>query len=402
MVYDLVVVGGGVAGSSLARRMAVGGARVLVLEREMQFRDRVRGEALQPWGVAEARQLGVAELLQPRSAELRWFDQIVNGQHVMKRDFVATTPHGTGMWAFYHPEAQEILLAAAAAAGAEVRRGATVRHATPGQPPKLTIQAGAQTAEIEARLVALCAGRNPLLRSQLGFQVRRGSIPLLLSGVWLRHLSSEVDHSVAYVANNLITGAVAALFPQRDDRARAYFGFHPNSCQRLQGDDDFPRFRHEFNASSGGAIPFSDASPDGPLASFECVDVWVDHPYRDGVALLGDAAASNDPSWGQGLSLAFRDARVLSDELLADTDWHAAADRYAQRHDRHYGAVRTVSGWFYDVFQRLGPEADERRARTLPLIAQDPSRVPDVLFSGPDFPLEADSRARFFGEDTRV
>jgi len=232
--------------------------------------------------------------------------------------------------------------------------------------------------------------------------VRRGSIPLLLSGVWLKHLSRDVDHAVAYVANNLMTGAVAALFPQRGDRARAYFGFHPSACQRLQGAADFPRFREQFNATSGGAIPFGDASPDGPLASFECVDVCVDHPYRDGVALLGDAAASNDPSWGQGLSLAFRDARALSDELLADTDWHAAADRYAQRHDQHYGAVRTVSGWFYDVFQRLGPEADERRARTLPLIAQDPSRVPDVLFSGPDIPLQADSRARFFGEDTRA
>ena len=311
MVYDLGAVGGGMAGSTLARRMAAGGARVLVLERETQFRDRVRGEALQPWGVVEARQLGIAQLLQPRAAELRWFDQIVNGQRVMKRDFVATTPHGTGMWAFYHPEAQEILLAAAAAAGAEVRRGVNLRHAAPGQPLKLTIESGGRTAEIEARLVALCAGRNPALRSQLGFKVRRGSIPLLLSGVWLKHLSRDVDHAVAYIANNLMTRAVAALFPQRGDRARAYFGFHPSACQRLQGAADFPRFRKQFNATSGGAIPFGDASPDGPLASFECVDVWVDHPYRDGVALLGDAAASNDPSWGQGLSLAFRDARAV-------------------------------------------------------------------------------------------
>jgi 2-polyprenyl-6-methoxyphenol hydroxylase-like FAD-dependent oxidoreductase len=401
MVYDLTVVGGGLAGSSLARRMAVGGARVLVLERETQFRDRVRGEALQPWGVVEARQLGIAGLLQPRTAELRWFNQIVNGQLANRRDFTATTPGRTGMWTFYHPEAQEILLAAAEAAGAEVRRGATVRQAAAGQPTKLSVEAGGRTSEIESRLVALSAGRNPALRSELGFKVRRGSIPLLLSGVWLDSLSSDVDHSVAYIANDLMTGAVVALFPQLGDRARAYFGFHPDACPRLQGEPDFPLFREQFNATSGGAIPLGDARPQGPLASFECVDVWVDHPHRDGVVLLGDAAASNDPSWGQGLALAFRDARVLSDELLADSDWGAAADRYAHRHDQHYGAVRTVSGWFYDLFQRLGPQADERRARALPLITQDPGRVPDVLFSGPDFPLRPDSRARFFGEDTQ-
>jgi len=99
-------------------------------------------------------------------------------------------------------------------------------------------------------------------------------------------------------------------------------------------------------------------------------------------------------------SLAFRDARVLSDELLAGTDWDAAANRYAQRHDTDYGIVKKVSGWFYDVFQRLGPQADARRARALPMIAQDPTRVPDVLFSGPEFPLDATSHARFFGEDS--
>src|SRR5262249_41470352 len=104
MVYDLVVVGGGVAGSTLARRVAAEGARVLVLERQTQFRDRVRGESLQPWGVAEAQQLGVAELLRPLAAELRWFAQIVNGQHTMKRDLIATTLSATAMWGFYHPE----------------------------------------------------------------------------------------------------------------------------------------------------------------------------------------------------------------------------------------------------------------------------------------------------------
>jgi 2-polyprenyl-6-methoxyphenol hydroxylase-like FAD-dependent oxidoreductase len=400
MNYDLIVVGGGVAGSSLAGRMAASGARVLVLERETQFRDRIRGEALVPWGVAETRKLGIAQALGQSAAELRWVDQIINGERAFRRDFMTTTIPAEPMWGLYHAEMQEKLLTHAATAGAEVRRGATVQRVLPGRRPKVITEAAGQSTEFEARVVVLCAGRNPALRTELGLKVERGSIPLMLSGVLLSGLSTEVDHSVAYIANDLATGAVAALFPQPGDRARAYFGFHPQACERLQGNGDFARFQQMFKATAGKAIPFGDAKPAGPLASFECVDVWVEHPYRDGVALAGDAAASNDPSWGQGLALAFRDARVLSDELLAGADWDAAAHRYAQRHDVDYGTVRKVSGWFYDVFQRLGPEADARRARALPLIAQDPTRVPDVLFSGPEFPLDASSRARFFGDGT--
>lgn len=402
MKYDLIVVGGGVGGSSLARRMAAAGAKVLILERETEFRDRIRGEALQPWGVAEVRKLGIAQALEADAAELRWFEQSINGEFAFRRDLVATTMQGEVMWGIYHPDMQERLLTLAAAAGAEVRRGVTVRKVLPGKTPKATVGDAVQSSEVEARLVVVCAGRNPAFRTELGFQVQRGSIPLLLSGVWLSELPAEAERSVAYVSNNVSTGAVAALFPQRGGRARAYFGFHPQKCLRLQGDGDFVRFREMFTATAGKAIPLGDAKPAGPLASFECVDVWVEHPYSEGVALTGDAASSNDPSWGQGLSLAFRDARVLSDELLAATDWDAAADRYAQRHDADYGAVRKVSGWFHDVFQRLGPEADLRRTQALPLIAQDPSRVPDVLFSGPEFPLDGTSRARFFGEDVAV
>src|SRR4051794_11452890 len=387
MTYDLIVVGGGVAGSSLAARVSASGVRVLLVERDSQSADRVRGEALQPWGVADVRKLGVAEVLRPIAAELRYFDQILRGQLAGRRDLPVTNMSGEPMWGFYHPDAQERLLAHAAAAGAEVRRGVAVEDITPGARP--TVRIGASD-EVEARLVAVCAGRNPGLRTRLGFTVRRGTIPLFLSGVWLHDLPPGIDDA-AYVPNDVRTGAVAGLFPQPGRRARAYFGFHPDACPRLQGASDFTRFRELFLAAAGDAIPFGNPTPAGPLASFECADVWVDQPYRDGVALVGDAASSNDPSWGQGLSLAFRDARVLSDELLADADWNAAAARYARRHDEYYGAVRTVSGWFYDLFQALGPEADARRARALPLIGQDPTRIPDVLFSGPEFPIDAHS-----------
>ena len=49
--YDVITVGGGLAGAAFAKVMAEHGARVLVLERERRFKDRVRGEYMAPSGM---------------------------------------------------------------------------------------------------------------------------------------------------------------------------------------------------------------------------------------------------------------------------------------------------------------------------------------------------------------
>jgi 2-polyprenyl-6-methoxyphenol hydroxylase-like FAD-dependent oxidoreductase len=63
MSYDILVIGGGIAGVSFAGAMAREGAKVLVAERTTTFSDRVRGEALIPWGVEEAQRLGIYQCL---------------------------------------------------------------------------------------------------------------------------------------------------------------------------------------------------------------------------------------------------------------------------------------------------------------------------------------------------
>ncbi len=54
-------------------------------------------------------------------------------------------------------------------------------------------------------------------------------------------------------------------------------------------------------------------------------DTWTDQPYAPGVVLIGDAAGWNDPIIGQGLSIAMRDVRIVTDILRSGSDWSLAA-----------------------------------------------------------------------------
>src|SRR5262245_35369338 len=119
--YEIITVGGGLGGSALAKVMAEHGARVLVLERERQFKDRVRGEQMHPWGVAEAKALGIYKVLHTTCGhELPWWDTYRGPEQTTHRNLVATTPQQAPEFSFYHPAMQEVVLQAAADAGAEV------------------------------------------------------------------------------------------------------------------------------------------------------------------------------------------------------------------------------------------------------------------------------------------
>ena len=292
---------------------------------------------------------------------------------------------------------QEALLGAASAAGAEVRRGATMRTIGPGARPVVTFEFDGRTIAASARIVVGADGRTSLMRTAAQFEVRRDPTHLFLGGVMLEGLSIPSPFTTRIVLNPE-RGLGALLVPIGRDRARAYLVLRADTHERLQGLAEVTKFIEQSVATGAKPEWYAGARAIGPLASFDGADD-DDHPYRDGVALIGDAAAASDPTHGQGLSLALRDVRVLRDQLLSNSDWDAAGHAYAVEHDRYYSAMHRAEGWFATVFFAGGAEAEARRVRALPLIGADLSRVPDFQFSGPDVPLDDSVRRRFYGEE---
>lgn len=397
--YDIITVGGGLGGATLAKAMAERGARVLVLEQEQRFRDRVRGENIWSWGVAELKALGVDELLRRTCAcEIVWFDISVGPVQVAHRDVKGTSLQQLPDLNFSHPAMQEVLLQAAAEAGAEVRRGARAREVTPGTVPTVTLEQEGRMEELQARLVVCADGRTSMARKWAGFSVHRDRQGMMLTGVLLADMPGP-DPETNYLIFNPAAGRSVFLGPLGEGRVRAYVIYPTDHRLRFQGEQALPCLIEESLKATAPAEWYAGVKAVGPLATFDGTDTWVEHPYRDGVVLVGDAAAASDPSYGQGLSLTVRDVRVLRDCLLSQTNWEEAGQAYAEAHDRYYGALHMATGWFGELFYATGPEADARRARAFPLIAQDPTRIPDLLVSGPEVPLDERVRRRFFGEE---
>jgi menaquinone-9 beta-reductase len=398
--YDVITIGGGLGGSALAYALARAGLRVLVLERETKFKDRVRGEQMSTWGVADAQALGILDLLKSEGGaqEMSWWDFYFGPMRVNHRNLIDTTPAGLPNLCFFHPRMQEALIAAAEAAGADVRRGARVTGLQPGAQPSVAFEHEGRDATASARLVVAADGRNSAAARWTGFERHEDRPGLQIAGLLMEHVAAPED--TGSISFNTAAGTGALVFPQGEGVARTYLVSRVDNSERLQGEKDVRRYLEGHRASGGDPGVLESAKPAGPLATFDGADSWVPHPYRDGVALVGDAAATSDPAWGQGLSLTVRDVRTLRDALLREDDWNRAGHAYADEHDRCYHTVHTVEGWFATLFYDNSADGDARRARAMPLIAQDRSRIPDSGQSGPDTvdPSKA-TRRRFFGED---
>lgn len=396
--YDVVTIGGGLAGSSLARAMAAKGAKVLVIESTTAFRDRVRGEQMCSWGAGEARELGIYDLLVSTCAnKIVWWDTRVGPALLAHRSLPDEAASGLPNLGFYHPEMQETLIQAAEESGAEVRRGVRVTGVQPGTPPRVTVEYGDGRAEIiDVSFVAACDGRNSPTRAWAGFEVNRDRDRMQISGLFLENMRVQADTAHHFV--NPMCNAQGLLFPSGNGRVRAYFALwkKPDS-PRYSGDRDIPQFIEQSVSIGIPPAAFEGASPAGPLATFDGADSWVAHPYTQGVALVGDAAAATDPNWGQGLSLTLRDVRELRDQLLSGADPDTAGHAYADAHDQYYTKLKTIEDTITDLFFEPGQDADARRGRVLPRLAEV---VPEMalLQSGPDHvAIRTDFRSAVLG-----
>jgi 2-polyprenyl-6-methoxyphenol hydroxylase-like FAD-dependent oxidoreductase len=379
---DVVIVGGGIAGSALALVLARRGASVTVLERQPSYTDRVRGEYVHPWGVAEAQRLDLVDLLLGAGGvfatrAIGYDESIPSGAaEARSRNIGALIPDVPGGLGVGHPAACRALSQAAEAAGARYWRGARAIAVTIGPDPALEFENDSGGARARCRLIVGADGRASTVRHQAGIHIQRGEPAHLFSGMLVGDVREWPQDTYATASREDIQ---CQIFPQGSRRVRLYTTTAPDQRHRYDGGPaGRARFLADFRRTSCMPLAQSLAggTPLGPCATFGGEDTWVDVPFVDGVVLIGDAAGYNDPLIGQGLSLALRDTRVLSEILLAEERWSPEVlQPYADERRRRSQRVRFTAGLMADLYASFGPQGAARRRRFL-------ARLPEPDFRG--------------------
>jgi 2-polyprenyl-6-methoxyphenol hydroxylase-like FAD-dependent oxidoreductase len=395
--FDVVVVGGGIAGSVLAGVLARSGVQVLVAEKEPRFRDRVRGESTYPWGVAEAARLGVGAVFEQAGAvELTGMRFYEAREPVQTDRWAAASLDGLNEAGFPHPRLQEAAFCWAESMGAAVWRPVKVTGFSGGGVAAVTVTHDGRVEQVRARLVVGADGKMAQTRRWTGGHSAADPEHHRFGGVAVSGVRTD-DRDTDNLAG--IPGLGVNWFAQGAETTRLYLNMAYGQLRASGADRSFDALiavaaQHMPEGALDGV------RQEGPVGFFSNADTWATQIAGHGVVLIGDAAGSLDPTQGLGTSQLFRDVRELSDLLLCDDDWPAAIREYAQRRRRYFAVLRQYDLWRNIIDMDASEAADRLREGNKAAAEADPTlggfalieaRGPDGLAAG------ARARAAYFG-----
>jgi 2-polyprenyl-6-methoxyphenol hydroxylase-like FAD-dependent oxidoreductase len=314
--YDVVVVGGRVAGASTALLLARAGAKVVLVDRGRRGSDTVSTHGLMRAGVLQLLRWGVLP------------DVIASGTppvrnvifHYTDAEPVRVTIRpSAAVDALYAPRRQlidRLLVDAAAAAGAEVLHETTVtgllRDATDRIAGARVLRRRSGTADLHASFTVGADGIRSLVADEAAApMIRQGMAESAVLYRYLEGLPAE-GYEWAYGA-----GAAAGLIPTNDATC-VFVATTPTRLRQLRRDGS----EQAFSAVLAMAAPtFVDRVAVATAAS--SLRGWAGAPgflrrcWGPGWALVGDAGYFKDPITTHGMTDAMRDAELLTDALLA-------------------------------------------------------------------------------------
>jgi squalene monooxygenase len=391
--WDVIIVGAGVAGASLAYALGKEGRKVLLLERDLSEPKRIVGELLQPGGYLKLKELGLERCVEEIDAQMVYGyamyknDDGVTGEAVVEYpldgegDDVAGRSFHNGRFvmrlreaAVSRPEVecrQATVKRLLAVDGAEWEEGTVVGgvSAVLGDPEDAENDAKKTTRMFFAPLTVVCDGYFSSFRKKLTPAAER-----------------VLDHPSTFVGI-ILDGDPNALLP-RPGHGHVVLGdpspvlFYPISSTEVRCLLDIPAHAEMPSVASGAMAeyvltkivpqvpeqlrePLANAVAKGSFKSMRNKTMPASPSRTPGAVLLGDAFNMRHPLTGGGMTVAFSDVVTMKAMLspLPDfSDARAVSEKvsafYARR-TRPALTINTLANALYKVFCASGDSSME-------------------------------------------
>jgi 2-polyprenyl-6-methoxyphenol hydroxylase-like FAD-dependent oxidoreductase len=325
---DVLVVGAGPTGLTLAAQLQAFGASVRIVDRQLDRVHESRALAVQPRTLEVLRGLGVAEELVERGNDAVWVQLHTGGRVVRIRLF------GLGLDDTAYPfllfvsqaETEQILGDHLASGGIQVERGAELA-AFQAQDDGVTCSLrhrDGPTEEVRARYLVGCDGAASTVRRGAGIPFQGGAYPQTFALADLEVDGLDGDAAHAFLGQE----GIVLFFPLGRPASWRMLAMHPSlQGRREPAQPSLEELQALADAMTGGKVGLHDP-------------VWrtyfgLQHRhaarYRAGpVFLAGDAAHVHSPAGAQGMNTGIQDAwnlgwklalvsRGIADEALLDS-----------------------------------------------------------------------------------
>lgn len=354
-VYDVCIVGAGVAGSALAAFLGRNGKRVLVVEKDLSEQDRIVGELLQPDGVEKLKTMGLEFLLEgfdaqeidgyavfmddrhikvsyPEAGQAHFIGRgFRNGKFIQRmREYVQTLPSVTVLEASVeglHEEGDKIT-------GIHFKKGDVSMRAN-------------------ASLTVICDGFFSKLRHELSDA--KAEVTGFFLGLVLKHADLPFPgHGHVFVTSQM----PFLCYPISSDEVRALIDF-PGKTPPRQGaelkkyllEELIPRVPQQMQPAFEAAIT------EGKFKVMPNHRMPAKPKPRFGAVLLGDSLNMRHPLTGGGMTVALSDVHALGSLILKTRDLNDSHE-IAHRMEEYYtdkrkpnASINILADALYGVFK---------------------------------------------------